>query len=214
MPRNLPLFFFEILAAGVLLDKGVKLAEQALQGSGGGGVQAAGLTTGTAKGGLANPFPHGWVPNRADLGYDGTFTKEIQAPVTGTIMFASDSFSNWGGYMTIKADQQPQGAPSDTFYFAEGIKPIVTPGQHVSAGTPIAIPAPSPYGDAYGTTPDGSGQIEWGAAASPSSVGQPTDPLAETGVSNPAAVVGQFLSWAEQSLGLPSPSQTGHAGYA
>ena len=164
----------------------------------------------TTTNGFTNPFPGGWTPNRLDMGYDGTFKGQIVAPFSGTITFAANSFSNWGGYMEIKADQQPQGLPTSTLYFAEGLKPIVTSGK-VTAGTPIADPAPSPYGNAYGTTSDGSGQIEWGVAAD-GSAGTPTNPLAETGISNPAQMVLAFAQWAEQTFQLPPPSQTGNAG--
>ena len=167
-------------------------------------------STTTTTTGFTSPFPGGWTPNRLDMGYDGTFKGQIVAPFSGTITYAANSFSNWGGYMEIKADQQPQGLPTSTLYFAEGLKPIVTSG-HVTAGTPIADPAPSPYGDAYGTTSDGSGQIEWGVAVD-GSAGTPTNPLAESGASNPSQMVLDFATWAEQTFSLPPPSQTSHAG--
>jgi hypothetical protein len=171
----------------------------------------------TTAAGFTSPFPGGWTPNRLDMGYDGTFKGQIVAPFSGTITFAANSFSNWGGYMEIKADQQPQGLPTSTLYFAEGLKPIVTSGK-VAAGTPIADPAPSPYGNAYGTTSDGSGQIEWGVAVD-GSAGTPTDPLAESSATlsalnlKPDKMVLAFAQWAEQTFQLPPPSQTGSAGY-
>ena len=164
------------------------------------------------QGGLTNPFPLGWVPNRLDMGYDGTFTGAIVAPFPGTITYAAKSFSNWGGYLELKADHPIPGLPSDTLYFAEGLAPAVKAGEHVTAGQLIALPAPSPYGDAYNTTVGGAGQIEWGLA-SPGLLGSPTNPLAESGVSRPANVVIAFAIWVVKNLGLAPPSQTSNAGY-
>jgi Transglycosylase SLT domain len=165
------------------------------------------------QGGLINPFPLGWVPNRLDMGYDGTFTGAILAPFAGTITYAARSFSNWGGYVELKADKPIPGLPSDTLYFAEGLAPSVKTGEHVGAGQLIAVPAHSPYGDAYNTTTGGAGQIEWGLA-SPGLVGSPTNPLVETGISHPAAVVIGFAIWVVKNLDLAPPSQVSNAGYA
>jgi hypothetical protein len=181
------------------------------------GSPAGGSCSSSTATGFTNPFPGGWTPNRLDMGYDGTFKGQVVAPFSGTITYAAKSFSNWGGYIEIKADQQPQGLPTSTLYFAEGLSPLVTNG-HVTAGTPIADPAPSPYGNAYGTTSDGSGQIEWGVAVD-GSAGTPTDPLAESSTTlsalklKPAQMVLAFAQWAEQTLSLPPPSQTSNAGY-
>lgn len=164
------------------------------------------------KGGLISPFPLGWVPNRLDMGYDGTFTGAIVAPFSGTITFAARSFSNWGGYIELKADHPIPGLQSDTLYFAEGLAPAAKTGQHVAAGQVIAVAAPSPYGDAYATTASGAGQIEWGLA-SPGVLGTPTNPLAES-ESRPANMVINFALWVIKNLGLTPPSQTNHAGYA
>jgi Transglycosylase SLT domain len=163
-------------------------------------------------GGLVNPFPLGWVPNRLDMGYDGTFTGAILAPFSGTITYAAHSFSNWGGWVELKADHVIPGLASDTLYFAEGLAPAVKTGEHVTAGQLIAVPAPSPYGDAYNTTSGGSGQIEWGLA-SPGLPGTPTDPLATT-VSRPVDMVIGFALWVVKNLGLTPPSQTNNAGFA
>ena len=165
------------------------------------------------QGGLINPFPLGWVPNRLDMGYDGTFTGAILAPFAGTITYAARSFSNWGGYVELKADKPIPGLPSDTLYFAEGLAPSVKAGEHVGAGQLIAVPAHSPYGDAYNTTAGGAGQIEWGLA-SPGLVGTPTNPLVESGISRPAAVVIAFAIWVVKNLDLAPPSQISNAGYA
>jgi beta-N-acetylhexosaminidase len=132
------------------------------------GATSGGTCTGAAaaSGPFINPFPGGWIPNRLDMGYDGTFKGQIVAPFNGIIQFAGMT-QGWNGSLmvVIKADTNP-GLPTASLYFTEGVKPIVTSGQKVTAGTPIADPYPSPYGDAYATTPDGSGQIEWGVADS------------------------------------------------
>lgn len=169
--------------------------------------------TSGASGGLTNPFPDGWIPNRLDMGYDGTFKNKIVAPFSGTITYASTSFSNWGGWIELKADNQPAGLPSSTLYFAEGVKPTVTNGQHVNAGDQIAVPAPSPYGNAYGTNADGSGEIEWGLAQD-GSVGTPTNTYVygQCGSSSATSTVMAFSQWAQQNLGLSPPSQTSNAG--
>lgn len=175
-------------------------------GSGGGGSSAPT----TAANGLTNPFPDGWIPNRLDMGYDGTFKNKIVAPFSGTITYASDSFSNWGGYIEIKADQKPSGLPTSTLYFAEGVKPTVHSG-HVNAGDQIASSAPSPFGDPYGT--GSSGSIEWGLAQE-GSVGSPTNTYVygKCGSSAAKSAVLGFSQWAQQNLGLPPPSQTSNAG--
>ena len=170
------------------------------------------LISSHTQGGLTNPFPLGWIPNRLDMGYDGTFTGAIVAPFSGTITYAAKSFSNWGGYLELKSDHPIPGLPSDTLYFAEGLAPTVKAGEHVTAGQLIAVPAPSPYGDAYNTTVGGAGQIEWGLA-SPGQIGSPTNPLAESGVSRPANVVIGFAIWVVKNLELAPPSQTSNAGY-
>lgn len=165
------------------------------------------------KGGYQNPFPGGWIPNRLDMGYDGSFTGQIVAPFDGTITYAASSFSNWGGYVELKsASGTIPGLQTDTLYFAEGVAPLVSAGQHVTAGTPICRGAPSPYGNAYATNSGGVGEIEWGPAQ-PGTVGGPTDPLAKVS-SDPAGMVLAFAKWAEQTLGLPPPSTTGDAGHA
>ena len=186
-----------------------------------GGSSSTGCSTSSTTavtGQYTNPFPGGWTPNRLDMGYDGTFKGHIVAHFAGTITYAAKSFSNWGGYIEIKADKKPAGITTSTLYFAEGVKPAVVngvaihAGQHVNVGDPIGDPAPSPYGNAYGTTANGSGQIEWGVAVD-GKVGTPTNPIAESGISNPAQAVLAFAQWAEQTIQLPAPSQTGNAGF-
>jgi hypothetical protein len=163
-------------------------------------------------GNFTNPFPGGWIPNRLDMGYDGTFKGQIVAPFSGTVIYASTSFSNWGGYMEIKADKKPSGLPSSTIYFAEGIKPLVNSG-HVNAGQPIAAGAPSPFRDAYGTDPGGVGEIEWGVAQDGPS-GSPTNTYVygQCGSASARTSVLNFSKWAQETLHLPPPSQTSNAG--
>ena len=155
---------------------------------------------------FANPIPGGWQPERLDMGYDGTFTSLLDSPVSGTVTYASRSFSNWGGYIEIQASTAISGLASSTFYFAEGLDPTVQAGQQVTAGQPIAIASPSPWNGI-------SGNIEWGLAA-PGAVGAPTNPVAESGASDPAQMVTNFAIWAVNTLGIAPPASTDHAGYA
>ncbi len=162
--------------------------------------------------GLTNPFPDGWVPNRLDMGYDGTFKNKIVAPFDGTITYAGD-FNGWNGSkgIIIKADKDV-GLPTRSLYFTEGVAPIVHSGQHVTAGTPIANTAPSPYGDSYGQ--GSSGAIEWGVSQD-GSVGSQVDTEAialGTGSSAARQMVLDFAKWAHESLGVAPPSETGNAG--
>lgn len=169
-------------------------------------------TGASGTGACVSPFPGGWVPNRLDMGYDGTFSGQIVAPCAGTVTYSSTSFSNWGGWIELTLDQQPAGLPTSTLYFAEGVAPLVSSGKHVSAGDPIASPAVSPYGNAYGTTPNGVGQIEWGVAQN-GSVGSPTNTYVygQCGSSSATQSVLDFAQWAE-SLGLAGPATTNNAG--
>jgi hypothetical protein len=174
---------------------------------------AASGDTGTANSGkFTNPFPGGWIPNRLDMGYDGTFKGQIVAPFSGNITYTSNSFSNWGGWLEIKADSKPSGLPTSTLYFAEGIKPIVKSG-HVNAGEAIATGAPSPYGDAYATNPSGIGEIEWGVALNGPN-GSPTNAYVygKCGSAGARASVLSFSRWAQQTLKVAPPSQTSNAG--
>jgi hypothetical protein len=170
------------------------------------------LAGGHAAPGFADPFPGGWIPNRLDMGYDGTFKGVVVAPFSGTITYAARSFSNWGGYVEIRADHRIKDLSTSTFYFAEGLNPLFPAGKHVSAGTPIATPASSPWGNAYNTTGRGQGQIEWGLAL-PGPTGVPTNPVAESGISNPARTVKAFAIWLVERLGIRPPASTNNAGY-
>jgi murein DD-endopeptidase MepM/ murein hydrolase activator NlpD len=155
--------------------------------------------------GIVNPFPHGFKPNRLDAGFDGTFTHQIVAPITGTITYASPSFSNWGGYLVLKsANGEISNLGTDSLYFAEGLTPLVKIGTRVTAGQPIAQAASSPWN---GIT----GNIEWGLAQ-PGVMGQPTDPYAYVAPNKPGSVIA-LANWAK-GLGVPGPTQTSHAGYA
>lgn len=218
---NLPLAFIEIVLGGVILDAGIKGASIAdvvkgeakqnpisgLTGSstGSGGGSGSNTGAGGAKQGFANPFASGWTPGRLDKGYDGTFVKQISSPVTGTVTYATTSFSNWGAWVEVKADQAIPGLPSDTFYFAEGLTPTVKTGQHVTAGQQIATPnisGPDPQHVPPGT-------IEWGIAE-PGTVGSPTNPWS-AGVADPSVVLA-FVKWAETMLGVKGTTDTGSAG--
>ena len=207
---NLPLAFAELLAGAVVIDAGIKgdsianvirgvAKQQPLPGAGSGSTGSTGSTGG------GNPFAGGWQPSRADQGYDGTFSGQLTAPVSGTVTYASSSDPGWkgGGAVVLQADQAISGLASSTFYFTEGLLPSVKAGQHVSAGQPIATPAVNPYNG----TP---GNIEWGLAPQGSTS---ATPLAQS-VANPRAMVMQFIAWAEQTLGLPAPTSTSGAGYA
>ena len=179
------------------------------------GSPAAASDTG-ATGGLTNPFPGGWTPGRLDMGYDGTFKGQVVAPFSGTITYAAKIFSNWGGYIELKADQKPSGLPTSTLYFAEQLKPakgiVANPSKpiHVNAGDPIADVA----------TPnlqckDNPGCIEWGVAQD-GLVGQPSDTYTKVpgnGSSAARQSVLDFVKWVGQiSSKLVPPSSTGNAG--
>ncbi len=186
-----------------------------VSGSSAGGTACSAQNVSVSAGGFTNPFPGGWTPYRLDMGYDGTFKGQIVSPVSGKILIASASCANWGGYIAVQADTPTiAGLASNVFYFSEGVAPLVTAGQHVSAGAPIAATAPSPFGDPYAT--GGLGEIEWGLSntsqsQAPSSCGT----LAESGaVPDPRAMVLQFSQWAQTVLHLPPPTETIKAGVA
>jgi hypothetical protein len=157
-----------------------------------------------AAGGFTNPFPGGWQPNRLDMGYDGTFTGQIVAPFSGTITYADTSFSNWGGYIELKADTSISDLSTSILYFAEGIKPIVWSG-HVDAGTPIADAVPSPWNGI-------SGNMEWGVAKDGPPWPTDTYVFGQCGSKAAKDSVLAFSQWAQQTLKLPPPSETGNAG--
>lgn len=175
-----------------------------------GSASSCSSSTTTASGGFTNPFPGGWVPNRLDMGYDGTFKGQIVAPCDGTITYAGP-FNGWNGSsgVIIKCDNDI-GFPVRSLYFTEGVGPITQlQGQHVSAGTPIANPVPSPYG-AYAGTGTSVGAIEWGVSQD-GPVGQQVDTYAVAvgfgGKCAPSAqskaMVLKFYQWAQQTLQVP-----------
>jgi len=185
----------------------------------GGSKLGAGVGRGGKKGdpasGYANPFPGGWIPNRLDMGWDGTFSGHIVAPFDGTITYNSyiGGDNPWGGYVVIKADSNVPGLPTRSLYFAEGLDGVIAAGAKVKAGDVIARAAKSPYGDPYGTHSDG--QIEWGVAVD-SPVGVYSKPYAQQlGLGSDAAarMVKNFIGWAHQSLGVPgNPTSSSDAG--
>jgi hypothetical protein len=172
-------------------------------------------------GGFTNPFPGGWIPNRLDMGYDGTFTNQIVAPFSGTITYAGP-FNGWNGSYGVQLEANTDvGLPTKSLYFTEGVYPLVKSGQKVSAGTPIVKAWPSPYGDAYATTPNGNGQIEWGVQEDlPSSDFNSKNwhqlDTYSTEIGNCTTksqqMVLNFSQWAQQKLHIKAPSQTSHAG--
>ena len=156
--------------------------------------------------GCTNPFPKGWKSERLDMGWDGTFKKRIVAPCAGKIIYASDSFSNWGGYIELKLHKQPSQLATSTLYFAEGLHPTVQAGQHVKAGQTIAVPAKNHFN---GT----NGNIEWGLAQD-GSVGGPTNThvYGRCGSGGARQSVINFVKWARQNFHLKTPSSTDNAG--
>lgn len=174
--------------------------------------------TGSAAGGFANPFPGGWIPNRLDMGWDGTFQgSHIVAPFDGQVTFASyiGGASPWGGFIVIKSNNRVLGLPTRSLYFAEGLDAIVPGGAHVKAGQPIARAAKSPYGDPYATHSEG--QIEWGVAED-RAVGAYSRPYAQVlglGTAKAARMVKDFVGWSHQTLGVPgNPTNSSNAGRA
>lgn len=165
---------------------------------------------------VRSPFPGGWIPNRLDMGFDGTFSGHIVAPFDGIVTYTTDFNASWrGGIVQIKADKKPRGMWTDTLYFAEGLRPLVGSGVRVKMGEPIAEEAPSGWGNPYGTTADGRGQIEWGLAAH-GVVGAYVNTYAiELGLGSWSAkvMVLAFAAWAK-SLGLRGPTSIFSAGNA
>lgn len=170
-----------------------------------------------ATGKIVDPFPGGWTPNRLDMGYDGTFHGQIVSPYDGIVQYAGGTNGWNGSYMVVVKANSNVGLPnSQSLYFTEGVKPIVKSGATVTAGTPIADAYPSPYGDAYATTPNGLGQIEWGVADSGAPTGQ--QPNAEAvvlgfkGNCMPSAVSRAmdlaFYKWAQTSAHVPGNATT------
>lgn len=163
-------------------------------------------------GNIVNPFPGGWTPNRLDMGYDGTFKGQIVSPFDGTVQYAGGTNGWSGSLMVVVKASSNVGLPnSQSLYFTEGVKPIVSSGAQVKAGTPIANTYPSPYGDAYMTTPDGSGQIEWGVADSGAAQGvQPNTEAVVLGINGKCSPTQAsktmdlaFYKWAQTIAHVP-----------
>jgi hypothetical protein len=111
---NLPLAFAELMGGGIILDAAIKgdsisnvvrgIATQ--QPIGGSSSTTGGTTsTGTGAGGTTNPFPGGWVPSRADAGYDGTFSG-TQVPGMGVTAALLTS----AGIRVFSEDELPEAA--------------------------------------------------------------------------------------------------------
>lgn len=186
-----------------------------------GGTTGTGPTTPTPSGDYTNPFPGGWVPNRLDMGYDGTFKGQIVAPFSGTVTYAGP-FTGWSGSdgVIIKADND-FGMPTKCLYFTEGVSPIASlQGKHVDVGTAIANATASPYGT-YAGQSTSVGAIEWGVAADcPTGTFVNTEAVVLGAGKCPAytkqsrSMVLNFSQWAQKSLGLPPPATTDDAGCA
>jgi hypothetical protein len=172
-------------------------------------------SSGTTAGGLTNPFPGGWVPNRLDMGYDGTFKSQIVSPCGGTMLYSypdtgHDANGGWNGaYFVVQCSQTISGLPSNAFYFAEGVSPTVPQGQPVTAGQQIGVPGWTGFGE-------GPGGIEWGLA-------NPATPretwAAHLGDSCSSGSPSQtfvlsFAKWVEQNLSVAPPLSTDNAGCA
>jgi biotin carboxyl carrier protein len=176
-----------------------------------GGSASAATGGSIAVGGFAHPFPNGWQPGRLDMGYDGTFTHQIVAPFEGTILYATRSFSNWGGYMNLQAPKSV-GLPTRTLYFAEGLFPTVHAGQHVKAGQQIALAG------TIGAQAGVPGNIEWGVADEGSGLGECEPYGTQLGGSTSAsaasrAMVLNFSKWVQSKLNVAGPATTGDAGH-
>lgn len=100
-----------------------------------------------------DPIGSGLKPARIDMGVDYTGAGTLYAMGAGTIENVSNSGWPGGKFISLKLDEGPYAGKY--VYYAENIKPSVSKGQHVSAGTPI--------GEAVGTYP----YIEVGWAAAP-----------------------------------------------
>ena len=202
------------------------------------GIDTSGGSTGTPtsptpSGNYTNPFPGGWVPNRLDMGYDGTFKGQIVAPFSGTVTYAG-AFNGWcsppgssncSDGVIIKADKD-FGMPTKCLYFTEGVSPITSlEGKHVNVGTPIANATASPYG-AYRGQSSSVGAIEWGVASdcplhtfvNTEAVTLGAGNCKDSGGPGPTPqsrkMVLNFSQWAQSALGLPPPSLTTDAGCA
>ncbi len=125
---NLPLAFGLALAAGVVVERGLRDFSGAFGGDGG---TAAAAPSGGGK----NPLP-GWRASVTDQGVDFAGGSRIFAPTAGKVL-------------KVGAPGWPQGHPGTNgvllqladgtiMYFYEGLSAAVHAGQHVNAGELIA----------------------------------------------------------------------------
>ena len=152
------------------------------------------------KGGGKNPFP-GATGSRLDQGFDFT-SQHFNAPAKMRIYYAVASDSGWkgGGYIVGQLLDGPKKGMY--MYLAEGVvpQPNVVAGAVIGEGTPIAMPAPNPYNGITGNVEAG-----WANPANP------RQPLAQVSA-NPPQVAWDFYNYI-RSLGGPTASSTGNAGY-
>ena len=181
---NLVLSFAELLAGAVLLDAAIKgdsianvITGKATSHPLAGSSSSSGSTTGTGgastgtlpAGSYTNPVP-GATTGRIDQGVDYTLgSGGFVAPGRSQILVADTSNSGWkgGGYIAAKLLDGPLAGA--VYYIAEGIKPLVSAGQTVAAGTQLGSGVANPYNNVVGNVEAG-----W---ANPSS---PTVPLAQS----------------------------------
>lgn len=212
---NLPLAFAELLAGAVILDAAIKgdtianvVSGQATQHPLTGSSSSTGGGASTGSSGAVNSgpvFSKGASSSRLDQGQDVTST-QFNTPVAGKVILADQSNSGWagGGMVTILLDtpiRLADGTIMKALYFAEGISPTVSVGQHVNANDQVGIPVSNPYNGI-------KGNIEWG----PANPNSPSQPLAQV-IGGAAGMVRAWYKWA-LSVGAPSAAATGNAGSA
>ena len=167
-----------------------------------------------------HPFPRGWIPNRLDMGYDGTFKEIMVAPFAGQIVY-SGLFNGWNGShgVIIRAAEDVADVewwcPTRCIYVVEGVVGVVRSGQHVHGGQTIAHAALSPYGDSYGH--GALGAIEFGVAEDPGPgvTGYQTNAEAiRLGVGTTAArnMVLKFNEGCVKALGMKGATSKSNAG--
>lgn len=166
-----------------------------------------------------HPFHDGWIPNRADMGFDGTFRKHIYAPFKGRVIYAGP-FNGWNGSQGIVIEARRSDnrnlrswIPTARLYFTEGCAPVLRTGDHFRAGQKIARAVNSPYGNSYGH--GALGAIEFGVAAlSPEGV-QPNTYASALGQGWTARqMVLKFCRGCEDYLKIKGPTTTVDAGRA
>ena len=197
---SLPLAFGALVAGAIVIDYGVKAIRPAFANSGSSASDS--VLSGAAKAvagfpASVNPLP-GATGSRLDQGIDAT-GKKFLSPWTGTVEVSNARDSGWrgGGYVAVRSSDDP----SQVYYLAEGITPIVRVGQRVTAGQSIALPVANPYNGIIGN-------IEAGLA----NPHNPRQPLAQV-VKDSAGMVQTFYAWLE-GLGGPKATSTAMAGRA